>query len=219
MPNPDYIDNCISTISSLAEMNISGHPIGVEIGSGSMSTMYALGKFGAIHCGLKLPSANYTTISRAVIELPAVDMIYRNIPELRSKLPSFVGAVALGNIGNIVGLITEDVSQGGTLVVDSMPASALTQTLLQSEFGDPTADLNPFREYILNESFAFRVAGQERLLDFTPPPVEDVRGTRAREEYRASLRKAREKKKDYTLVIPDKSVLGVQLHSMVPQTS
>lgn len=95
-----------------------------------------------------------------------------HIPEIESSLPTFTGMVAVASEIEPIPLavITEDASQGGRLEVWQSPMSQEIRDLLGQRFTQFGEFYEIFDRSTLRNTTAFDVDGEERLLDFTPPP-------------------------------------------------
>jgi hypothetical protein len=176
MSEPDsYVERCVAAVASIDAGALSELDVGPEIGRGSGFAMRmggVLGVLGAdVHCGFKIDNKGQGTFvaPRLQQEVETIDLLLRHVPHLADEVPRFMAGLTIDGSAPVA-LLTEDASRGGVAEVDS-----LTQNYrLAHEIAESIKDTPEVRLHIqrTRAAVSFSVDGQERLLDFTPPPLE-----------------------------------------------
>lgn len=100
-------------------------------------------------------------------DISNIELLLKYAPELADKVPCFMLGLSVGNDENIDAVLTEDASRGGELYVRPFANVQLLRKLSETVRGsEMTVD-----EDSVIDSLSFLIDGEERLLDFTPPPI------------------------------------------------
>lgn len=172
-----YLENCIDAVAAADVESLAASSFGEVLGKGSGFEFRSLGKL-ALYNALKqyigvkvLTSDKNDATLRLVSELPLISIILDSSPELLSKVPSFMALVSVEGEDSPRCIITEDTSEGGYKRVRGKRASQEVRDLLFRPF----QELGSFDEVVnedeCNRSLSFDVGGEEKLLDFTPTPI------------------------------------------------
>ena len=142
-------------------------------------------------------------------EMAFLGYVMQRSPQLIPKIPRFMSLVSLEGDESPAAILTEDVSQGGSKQVRSIPASRDTLEGIYRPFQKLGPMAKVVREEECDNTLAFDVAGAEMLLDFTPLPVElFIYNIPA---YRTGFGVAYDAIPDLTITIPRDSELGSAL--------
>lgn len=171
----EYLEQCADYAASFDPDKVGTHTLGVEIGRGNFFAVAPLGTFAVrgseLHVAAKWGHQPASDVYSSIIsEIACISLILREAPELTPLMPLFICELTVD--GKERALLTEDASKGGLLDVRSMGVSDSTrQTLYEAFSAYGSRDAVFMEEEQLNRSLAFDVGGQEKLLDFTPPPL------------------------------------------------
>lgn len=211
-----YLEECIDAVKSIDLPTLAATPLGEEIGweTGSESDFHVLGRFSVRNTmqwvGIKGPRwQSSDPIVRAQQELGFIGQCTEGSPDLRPLVPSFIGLISVEG-SEAMALITEDASQGKAVDMRSVPTSVRSRELIDTAFRNFGKGYRLQRAE-LDRTTAFDVGGQERLLDFTPPPVLYSSGDtpHSYEELHVDIWDAIP---ELTIALPLDSILGQDLH-------
>lgn len=209
-----YLENCINVTATANNSELPSFTIGEEIGRGGDFRFNSLGKLtvfnSSIHVGLKTPIRDKEeTAQRFLHELALIHLITDQSPGLLAKLPRFMALLLVSGNDEPTGILTEDVSKGGTVSIEKMQTSKATKTQLYNPF----KGLGPMESVLVDDSFceslSFRVGGDEMLLDFTPRPV--TSGVVLTPEYKNSVREITRHLDELTVTLSGDSALALSL--------
>ena len=160
------------------------------------------------HFGIKLPLVCSADIKRRFgSELAIINFILTTSPELTTNMPRFMALAQVEGAHKPAGIFTEDVSQCGAKDVTEVAASQRVRELLYA----PYSNFGTFDEVMSKDdcdnSLAFIVDGEEKLLDLSPPPI-SIRFAHAPEAYVGMLCEVEELLPELTITIPRDSTLG-----------
>lgn len=213
-----YLGECIDAVKSIDLPALAATPLGEEIGweTGSESDFHVLGQFSVSKTmqwvGIKGPRRQSSDpITRLQQEVKFIGQCTEVSPDLRPLVPSFIGLVSVED-SKAMALITEDASRGNTIEVWGTPTSARSRELIDAAFSDFGEGYSLQRSE-LNRTTAFDVDGQERLLDFTPPPVL-YRVGNAPDSYVELHGDIMDAIPELTITLPHDSILGQDLHRL-----
>lgn len=211
-----YLEECIDAAKSIDTAKLAATPLGEEIGweSGSESDFHILGQFPVRQMmqwvGIKGPRRRSSNPkNRLHQEVRFIGWCTEASPDLRPLVPSFIGLVSVEG-SKATALITEDASRGNSVDVWSNPTSARSRELIRVAFSD-FGEGCELQSAELKRTTAFEVDGQERLLDFTPPPVL-YRTANAPDAYLDLHGDIMDAIPDLTITLPFESRLGQDLH-------
>ncbi len=213
MSNP-YFDACRQAAANIDVPALSELEPAAAIGRGSFFAFSPLGQLSLggpkpVYAGLKRPNiALWRPIVRLEQELTFIATVIDHSPEFQALVPAFMGLVAIEGEEEATAILTEDASEGGRHAVVSRPASPDVRRMLMKPFEQPAgndAELNRVR---CNRILAFNVSGRQRLLDFTPFPVNNVSGHAS---YTANSLPAMDLAAETTIRVPADSPLGRHL--------
>lgn len=170
----EYLEQCADYAASFDPHELGTHTLGVEIGRGNFFAVAPLGTFAVrgseLHVAAKWGHQPASDVySRIISEIACISLILREAPELTPLMPLFICELTVD--GEERALLTEDASKGGQLDVRSMGVSDSTRQALYEAFRVYGPRETVFMEEELDRSLAFDVGGQEKFLDFTPPPL------------------------------------------------
>ena len=166
-----------------------------------------------LYAGVKLPIRDRRdTEYRINKELGFIGMLSMQSPELMSQIPSFMNLIVVED-SDVTGILTEDASAGGQFTVRSKPASTAVRNLLRESFAGIEVQGDVIREEECAKTVAFDVGGRERLLDFTPLPVDD-RHLRIHPAYRQAKRDTFDQMSELTIIVPNDSPLGRSMQGL-----
>jgi hypothetical protein len=212
-----YIEHCKATVAGINLDELAALPLGPEVGmAGSGFKFCQLGQLGQLGIdgrqewiGAKVPRMQVTDVQdRLRQEVPFLAYCLDSQPRLRSRVPNFMGILAVEG-SDACALLTEDVSRGGQFGVHSRRASHDSRALFYVSF----SQLGGYRSVLdvveLDFTTAFDVDGEERLLDFTPLPVNKHCITReAKPEYWQLHDRVSNEIEALTVTVPGDSPLG-----------
>lgn len=176
--NPDYIAICTEIVQRIDPRELAALPVGSPIGRGKDFAMHTLGSVSlgadSLHVGLKLPRTGLDPIAvtnRLRSEMTSATILVDRAPSLLGKVPHFMGLVGVEETDTPIGLLTEDATKGGELVISPTSASSELLEVFETSFGIDEGGRRPYSDDDLETSAVFRVGDQERILDFTPSPL------------------------------------------------
>lgn len=211
-----YLEKCKDIIAGLDVDVLSSISFNETLGSGSGFEFRSLGQSALTdmierHVGIKVPNSDRRNVrSRFIGEASLISLILDSSPELESRLSSFMALVTIAGDIDPRCIATEDASEGGQKAVQGRPASQEARHLLY----EPFRELGSFKEVISEEecdySLAFDVNGSEKLLDFTPNPI-NLSLLYSYAPFQAARSATVEAIPDLTITLPRESTLAQQL--------
>jgi len=220
---PRYIEHCKTVIASINPDELAAFPLGAEVGRpGSTFRLHQLGRLDIAGeprwIGAKLARiANYDVYDRLREEVAFLTFCLDVQPELKAYVPRFMGILAVEGSA-VCAFLTEDASCGGQHAVQPRTASHTTQAMLYAPFSHLGHQSNVLNEVGLVSTTSFDVGGQERLLDFTPPPINGAYlfdRTLCPELWQLENTVQRQTA-DFTVTVPQDSPLGHSLSTYAP---
>jgi len=219
MTNP-YLDRCKEIAADIDIDQLSSQPLGNVVGKGSGFTFRQQGILQPralaeeeLYAGVKLPIRDRRdTEYRIDKELGFIGMLSMQSPELMSQVPSFMNLIVVED-SDATGILTEDASAGGQFTVRRKPASAAVRNLLRESFAGTEVIGEVIREGECATTLAFDVGGRERLLDFTPLPVETSQLLHL-PAYRQAKRDTFDQMSELTISVPNDSPLGRSMQGL-----
>jgi len=211
--NQSYIEQSIAALKTIDAERLSAARLTMPSNIGSETEFYSLGwprAYRRIHVGLKVPRPDrqVEVARRFRDELSMISLLADRLPDLRAKLPRFMGSLLVA--GETKALITEDVSKVLVKPIRQVRVSEATRNLLRLEFCSEYQPLeNVFDEDLLNRRVAFMVGGSEMLLDFSPVPI--LEEQRAGSGLYVHLVEAMSRASELSIEVPEGSNLGQAL--------
>lgn len=215
MANP-YLEKCKSVAAEIDVDALASMPIGGFAGSGSGYSFRHLGQLPLAagstldtYAGLKIPLTDKRDSEMRVCgEVTFIGLLVNSQPAITSHVPGFMNIVKIED-SPFSAILTEDVSANGQLYVQSKPASPHVRGMLERAFG-ALSDTRPIiRDEECDYTVAFDVAGTERLLDFTPLPVDSSIMRHA--AYRTTLSEVMDELPNIMVTLPQNSPLSISL--------
>jgi hypothetical protein len=216
-----YLDKCLEARNSIDTDELASLPLGELVGEPSSKFEFRqLGKLTVnsinVFSGLKLPTQYRTaSLSKIVREIAFIDVGAEYTPALLGKVPSYMTYVSVEG-SSITGILSEDLSEGGQLRVRGRSASQRVRAMLAAPYTDvgPADHEQVLNTEVCDRTVAFSVGRRERLLDFTPSPI-DPEVMRDSLDYQASLNTASRAMFDLVINLPLDSQLGrdMQAHA------
>lgn len=216
-----YLEKCKEAASTVDVPALAALEFGETVGTnGSSFEFRRLSQLTICHAntyaGLKVPIKHARHAWFKVLrEVAYIDLATQGSPQFTSYVPAFMSLVEVEG-SDAQAILMEDVSQNGQKEVTERSASRVAREMLHLPFkqhGSISSVLNP---EVCDKSIAFDVEGDERLLDFTPAPVEQ-HILRKSEEYQASTSLVRRTIEDMTITLPFESALGQALHNSMAE--
>lgn len=212
----DYFETCKDVVSMVDVEALAALPLGGVVGSGSGFVFRQLGKLTVAnspgqHFGIKIPTRWKSEAEiRFTDELAFIGLTLEASPELAANMPSFMALATVEGDDEPAGILTEDVSMGGTKKVRGMRASEQVRELIYAPFCELGSLDLVVSEEECDGSLAFNVNGEEKLLDFTPKPISQSL-LYSSVSYREALYKVMDMMPELTINLRRNSVLGSAL--------
>ena len=213
MSNP-YFEACRQAAASIDIDALSALTPGKALGEGSVFSFAPLGKLSLggtepTHVGLKSsPFKGSQPLIRVEQELAFIATVVDHSPEFQTFVPSFMSLVAVEGVDAAEVILTEDASEGGQYQVASTPASEAVRRMLMKPFDKPEGTKIELNKVRCNNILAFIVNGRQRLLDFTPFPVNNAK---THSSHQVNVEPAMDLVAETTIRVPADSPLGQHL--------
>jgi hypothetical protein len=179
-----YLDGCAGIASQLSIREVEDCVVGREIGQGSKFTSYSLGIIAVagheIYACLKIPNKSivdraFEIAARYAKEVVAIDDLLIRDESLVPYVPLFMAPLAIEGAG-LVGILTEDATKNGKLEIREGAGFALEKRVIEAYSDVHGTSDAVFLDEVVRNSLMFTLGNfadgfQERLLDFTPPPI------------------------------------------------
>lgn len=173
--NSPYIDQCSGIIRQINPEVFYSTPLGHEIGRSRTHSFRSLGTItvteGEIPIGLKIAAG---TPENLKIPLATMHMLIHFVatrdPSFLAYLPRFTALLQVE--GQPQAILTEDMSMGSQRLVSPMRTSRHVREMIYGAFSELGEYSQVMNTEVCDRSLSFRVGNSERLLDFTPLPVQ-----------------------------------------------
>lgn len=220
-----YLEHCLEAVASINTEQLGNRTIGEYIGRGGDFAFYPIGELAVLHeveyVGLKVPHGGDFQESnlRIVQEIAFISWVGEEEPRLLQYTPSFIGRMCVEGSDDAV-IIMEDASRGASHQVQPASASSELRDLFFNSVVRYGSRSQVLDEETLDRRVAFRINGQERVLDLTPEPVPfRVLHGPAKTEYREISRRVFEHLEDLTITLPHDSPLAADIIQFAPKPS
>lgn len=127
----------------------------------------------SIFAAVKLPKGRADPILKTQTELSGIELLLSRIPELTPQVPQFMGLIAVEG-GKPRAILTEDASRGGQEEVQALWSNMELAERVEAAFSRKEDFDYEVDDESIEQILSFMVGGQQRLLDFTPPPVRNL---------------------------------------------
>lgn len=212
----EYIENSKNTIEYLRGVNLESASLERSVGTGSTADMWSLGQevdTGELFVGIKIPTTTvFSSRTRLRNELATSSVFSEH--NQTDLLPKFAGLLTVKCMdgSDIDAILTEDVSQNGTLLVRPSSLGGKLYMQLKDAFS-PEGNFSDVLNESAIESGIYKVGGEERIkmLDFTPPPIQQSvlrRGGALFEMFSSFNTEVGNAIQDLTIEVSDESLLG-----------
>lgn len=174
-----YLDRCKALTADINVGVLSDMQFGEYGGAGSGFSFRYLGRLPLIqddspslYAGIKVPHiVGDSSAMRVRREVAFIGILSDTVPEIMPYVPNFITLLQVEG-SDAAAILTEDVSENGKLKVRNGSASERVRRMLRTVFETANAPSDVLKTEVCDDTIAFDVAGQEKLLDFTPLPID-----------------------------------------------